>query len=54
METGANDVLVIKGDLQSVDRAERLLPYIRDKVVREVDLANGLMRVDWNAEWVND
>jgi len=54
METGANDVLVIKGDAQSVDRAERLLPYIRDKVVREVDLANGLMRVDWNAEWVND
>lgn len=43
-ETGANDVLVVKGE------RERLLPYI-DSVVQEVDLAAGMMRVDWDPEF---
>lgn len=43
-ETGANDVLVVKGE------RERLLPYI-DAVVLSVDLAAGLMRVDWDPEF---
>ena len=43
-ETGANDVLVLKGE------RERLLPYI-DQVVHEVDLAGGVMRVDWDPEF---
>lgn len=43
METGANDVLVIRGD------REVLIPYIKDEVVEEVDLANGVIRVNW--EW---
>jgi len=51
METGANDVLVIKGDAQSVDKAERLLPYIEGSVVKQVDLANGLMRVEWDKDY---
>lgn len=44
LETGANDVLVVQGE------RERLLPYI-DQVVRELDLAAGLIRVDWDAEF---
>ena len=51
METGANDVLVVKGDAQSVDKTERLLPYIRDSVIKEVSLANGLMRVEWDKDY---
>lgn len=43
-ETGANDVLVVKGE------RERLLPYT-DSVVRDIDLAAGLMRVDWDPEF---
>ena len=44
IETGANDVLVVRdGD------TERLIPFITDRVVREVDLAGGVIRVDW--EW---
>ena len=54
METGANDVLVVKGDERSVDRKERLLPYLTDKIVKRVDLATGLVLVDWEADWEAD
>ena len=41
-ETGANDVVVVKGD------RERLIPWVRDDVVKDVDLEGGLIRVDWD------
>ncbi len=44
-ETGANDVIVVKGD------RERLIPFLRDRVVREVDLAAGTMIVDWDPDF---
>jgi len=43
LETGANDVMVVKGE------TERLIPFVMDKVVLGVDLAKGEIRVDW--EW---
>lgn len=43
-ETGANDVIVITGD-----RGEVLVPFVPG-VVHEVDLENGLMRLDWEDE----
>ncbi|OGI42256.1 MAG: 16S rRNA processing protein RimM [Candidatus Muproteobacteria bacterium RBG_16_64_11] len=43
-DTGANDVLVVTGD------RERLIPYTRD-TVRAVDLAAGVIRVDWDADF---
>ena len=44
-ETGANDVIVVIGE------RERLLPYLWQQVVREVDLGAGVMRVDWDPEF---
>jgi 16S rRNA processing protein RimM len=44
-ETGANDVIVVEGE------RERLLPYVWQQVVREVDLAAGVMRVDWDPDF---
>jgi len=44
-ETGSNDVIVVQGG------KERLIPYIRDQVVREVDLDAGVMLVDWDPEF---
>ena len=38
LETGANDVLVVEGDAESVDREERLIPYV-DAVCHQYDLA---------------
>jgi len=43
MATGANDVLVVDGP------AERLIPFVPGTVILDVDLAAGVIRVDW--EW---
>jgi len=43
-ETGANDVLVVKGE------RERLIPFV-GQVIKEVDLAGGRMLVDWDADF---
>jgi 16S rRNA processing protein RimM len=51
METGANDVLVVKGTDESIDREERLLPWLPDQVVKEIDLDSGVIRVDWDPEF---
>lgn len=51
METGSNDVLVIRASAASIDQRERLVPYLPDDVVREVDLDNRRMVVDWDPEF---
>lgn len=43
--TGANDVLVVRGD------RERLIPFVRPDVVVEIDLAGRRMRVDWDPDF---
>ncbi len=47
IETGANDVLVVKPCEGSIDERERLIPYLPESVVREVNLQTGKMSVDW-------
>ena len=44
-ETGANDVMVVKGE------RERLIPYLWQQVVKRVDLEAGLMLVDWDPDF---
>lgn len=44
-ETGANDVIVVQGE------RERLVPYIWEQVVRDVDLEAGVMLVDWDPDF---
>ena len=46
LETGANDVLVVKNDLQ-----ERLIPFINKQVVKEIDLDDKRMIVDWDPDF---
>jgi 16S rRNA processing protein RimM len=43
LETGAHDVMVVKGD------TERLIPFVPGEVVLDVDLDERRVRVDW--EW---
>lgn len=45
MATGANDVMVVKGD------RERLVPFLPGRFVNEVDLAGGRIVVDWDPEF---
>jgi len=44
IETGANDVLVVRKAGQEI-----LIPFVTEEVVKDVDLAAGVIRVDW--EW---
>lgn len=41
-ETGANDVVVVRGD------RERLIPWVRDQFIKDIDLDGGVIRVDWD------
>ncbi len=45
METGADDVMVLAGE------RERLIPFVIDQIVREVDLENQRLVVDWLPEY---
>lgn len=45
MATGANDVMVVKGE------RERLLPFVPGRFVSEVDLAGGRIVVDWDPDF---
>lgn len=45
METGANDVLVVKGE------RERLIPFLLERVVKKVDLDAGTLVVDWDPDF---
>lgn len=49
LETGANDVLVVR-ESEAEDAKQRLLPFIAS-VVKTVDVAAGVIRVDWQADW---
>ena len=44
METGANDVMVIEGN------RERLIPFVMGDIVIDVDLAAGVITVDWERD----
>ena len=44
METGADDVMVLEGD------RERLIPFVIDEIVTEVDLDRRRLVVDWSTE----
>jgi 16S rRNA processing protein RimM len=51
LETGANDVVVVKPCEGSIDGTERLIPYVQGQYVVAVDLADKTMRVDWDPEF---
>jgi 16S rRNA processing protein RimM len=45
LATGANDVMVVRGE------RERLIPFIREQYVKQVDLDAGLVTVDWDPDF---
>ncbi|OON38816.1 ribosome maturation factor RimM [Izhakiella australiensis] len=49
METGSNDVLVVKANLKDAFGVkERLIPFLNEQVIKKVDLATGFIEVDWD------
>lgn len=51
METGSNDVLVVRKCSGSLDGKERLIPYLPEQVVVSVDLEKQEIVVDWDPEF---
>jgi len=51
VETGSNDVLVVKPCSGSIDKRERWVPYLPDQFVLNVDLEEQTITVDWDPEF---
>ena len=51
LETGANDVLVVKPCEGSVDQVQRLVPWVQGEVVQRVDMAAQRITVDWGMDY---
>ena len=47
LETGANDVLVVTPSDDSIDDRERLIPWLLDEVIKQVDLQEKTIAVSW-------
>lgn len=45
LETGANDVLVVRGD------TELLIPFVMGTIIDTIDLEAGVMNVDWGRDY---
>ncbi len=50
METGANDVLVVRGNSNSIDASERLIPYV-ESYVNSVDIDKRIIKVYWDPDF---
>jgi 16S rRNA processing protein RimM len=48
LETGANDVLVVKAE---GNKTEILIPFVVDEIVKLVDLDEELIQVDWSKDY---
>lgn len=46
METGANDVLIVRQEGK-----EHLVPYIKEQVIKSIDLDQGLITADWDPDF---
>ena len=52
LETGANDVMIVHGPGEKgKNQQERLIPYVTQQVVHEVNLEQGFITVDWDSEF---
>jgi 16S rRNA processing protein RimM len=47
LETGANDVLVVTPSEGCIDDRERLIPWLPDEVIKQVDLQERTITVSW-------
>ena len=50
IETGANDVLVVRPTEDSIDDRERLIPWLEDDVIVAVDIESQRISVRWHPD----
>ncbi len=52
METGSNDILIIKINLKDAfGIKERLIPFLDEQVIKNVDLLTKIIKVDWDLDF---
>ena len=52
METGSNDVLVVKANSNDAfGQKERLIPFIEEQVISNVDITGKLITVNWEPDF---
>ncbi len=52
METGSNDVLVVKANPNDAfGKTERLIPFIESQMIQQVDQEQRVITVDWEADF---
>lgn len=52
METGANDVLIVHAvEAKGKAKRERLIPYVVEQIIQDVNLDTKTITVDWDADF---
>lgn len=51
LETGANDVMVVQPCEGSVDKRERLLPFLLNEYQTQIDLQAGCLSLEWDPDF---
>ncbi len=55
IETGANDVMVVKLSAEQIEQRkikEMMIPYLIDSVIKKVDLDEKVIQVDWDDDYI--
>lgn len=48
-ETGANDVMLVKANPNDAfGQKERMLPYLLEQVIKQIDVPGNTITVDWD------
>jgi len=48
---GADDCIIVKPSINSVDKQDRLIPFIKDKFIKSVDKKKRVIKVDWQKDF---
>ena len=48
---GANDCLEVFSTDESVDNKNRLIPYVKDKIIHSIDSDKFIIYVNWNKDF---
>ena len=52
METGSNDVLVVKANANDAfGQRERLIPFLEDQVIKSVNIQDSIIEIDWDPDF---
>jgi 16S rRNA processing protein RimM len=54
LETGANDVMVVTATNDSIDDRERLIPWLKETVIQDINLESEKITVDWDKTYLTD